>query len=301
MKFHLRSAAKVNLTLDILSRRADGYHELASVVHTVGIWDDIDIELTKNQAIEFTCNRGDLAGDDNLCVRAVRKWNEATGDKFGATIHLEKRIPTGAGLGGGSGNAAAILLALNRAATVEVTEETLRNIGAKLGADVPLFLRGGAVLMEGIGEKLTPLAPKTGWLIVIKPQESFSTPEIYRLVDEQNRFSGRAEATMQMLANWHRDSLSKLAQEMGNDLQLPAQSVSTLPRICTKILREAGALGAQMSGSGSACFGIFETQLEAQQAREKLESELAKLVPLQNSRLFVAPLCARGIEIMSTA
>lgn len=295
MKFHLKSAAKVNLTLDILGRRADGYHELASIVHTVGIWDEIEVEFTKNEAISFSCNRAELDGDDNLCVRAIRDWNNATGEDFGARIHLEKRIPTGAGLGGGSGNAAAILLALNHATTGEVAPEKLHEIGEKLGADVPLFLEGGAVLMEGIGEKLSPLSPKSGWVLVIKPQPSFSTPEIYRLWDEQQRFSGRA--TTQMLANWHRDSLERLGQDLGNDLQLAAQSVSTLPRLCNELLRESGALGAQMSGSGSACFGIFGSEIDAQTAREKLEIALAKLVPLQNSQLFVAPFCARGLEI----
>lgn len=295
MKFHLQSAAKINLSLDILSRRADGYHELASVVHTVGIWDTIEIELNQNGAITFGCNISELQGDDNLCVRAVGKWNHVTGENFGAQIHLHKHIPTGAGLGGGSGNAAAILLALNQATKTPLSEEKLKATGAELGADVPLFLQGGAVLMEGIGEKLTPLAPKSGWLVIVKPQQSFSTPEIYRLWDEQKRFSNRA--TPQMLENWHRASLNRLAQDLGNDLQLPAQSVSTLPRICIQLLREVGALGAQMSGSGSACFGIFESETLAREAEKKLNLELAKLVLLNSAQVFVAPFCESGAQI----
>ncbi|RYG70898.1 4-(cytidine 5'-diphospho)-2-C-methyl-D-erythritol kinase, partial [bacterium] len=107
MKYQLKSSAKVNLSLDILSRRPDGYHELASLVHTIGIWDCIDLEITNSGTVEFTCSRSDLAGEDNLCVRSVTLWNKATGQTLGANIHLEKSIPTGAGLGGGSGNAAA--------------------------------------------------------------------------------------------------------------------------------------------------------------------------------------------------
>ncbi|HEX9997662.1 MAG TPA: 4-(cytidine 5'-diphospho)-2-C-methyl-D-erythritol kinase [Abditibacterium sp.] len=294
MKFHLKSAAKVNLTLDILNRREDGYHELASIVHTIGIWDEIDIEIIPDGEVSFTCSRVDLAGLDNLCVKAVKKWNEATGENVGAKIHLEKRIPTGAGLGGGSGNAAAILLALNRASHNPIAEEKLSEIGAKLGADVPLFLAGGAVLMEGIGEKLTIMARKSGWLLIIKPEKSFSTPEIYRVWDEQKRFSGNA--TAQMLADWHRVSISKVAANLGNDLQSAASSISGLPRVCSQLLRECGAIGAQMSGSGSACFGLFESENDAKIAAEKLRVELAKDVQLHQSQLFVAPFCAQGVE-----
>ncbi len=301
MKFHLKSAAKINLTLDILSRRADGYHELASIVHTLGIWDEIELETTTGEAISFSCNVGELSGDDNLCVRAVQMWNEATGDDFGARIHLEKRIPTGAGLGGGSGNAAAILLALNRATTVERTPEKLREIGAKLGADVPLFLEGGAVLMEGIGEKITPLAPLSGWVLVTKPEISFATPAIYRSWD-QNQLQSNQDTPCCLEIWGQRDEKSEVrsvAACIGNDLERAAAKISDVPAQLVELLRNCGALGAQMSGSGSACFGIFETEIEAQKGREKLALALAKLVPLQNSQLFVAPFCARGLEILS--
>lgn len=295
MKLHLQSAAKVNLTLDILSQRADGYHELASVVHTIGIWDEIELELRAGEVISFSCNRAELAGEDNLCVRAVKKWNEAMGEDWGAQIRLEKRISTGAGLGGGSGNAAALLLALNRATKTPLSMGKLETIGARLGADVPLFLRGGAVLMEGIGEKLTPLSPRSGWVLVVKPEESYSTPAIYRAWDG-GQFQSRRD-TPRLLEAWENGDWGELSARLGNDLERAAAQISDLPAQLTALLRDAGALGAQMSGSGSACFGIFETEIAAQRARERVAAAVAKDVLLAKAQLFVAPFCDFGVQI----
>ncbi len=295
MKFQLQSAAKINFTLDILSRRADGYHELASVVHTIGIWDEIALELSDTGAISFTCSRADLSGEDNLCVRALTTWNEATGARFGARVHLEKRIPTGAGLGGGSGNAAAILLALNHAMETPLPEQRLREVGAKLGADVPLFLRGGAVLMEGIGEKLTPLAPLSGWALIVKPQESFATPTIYRAWDESD-FQTRND-TPKLLEIWATGNFAAISGRIGNDLERAAAQMSGLPAQLTGILLGCGAINAQMSGSGSACFGLFESEIAAQEAEAALRAKLAKWVPLYDAQVFVAPLCESGVRI----
>lgn len=295
MKFHLQSAAKVNLTLDILRQRADGYHELASIVHTVGIWDEIEVEFTLGGTISFSCNRPELAGEDNLCLRALAKWNEATGESFGAKIHLEKRIPTGAGLGGGSGNAAAILLALNQATPNPLSSEELCEIGAKLGADVPLFLQGGAVLMEGIGERLTGLSPLSGWLVVVKPEESYATPAIYRAWDE-SEFASQND-TPKLLKIWKSGDLQPISARISNDLERAAARISNAPAQLIPMLRDCGALGAQMSGSGSACFGIFEREAEAQRAAAKLRLELAKWVPLSSAGIFVAPFCEVGVRI----
>lgn len=293
MKLRLRSAAKVNLTLDILSRRADGYHELASVVHTVGWWDEISVELWQDGALAFSCNRPELQSADNLCVRAVRLWNEAARENFGARIRLEKRIPTGAGLGGGSGNAAAMLLALQRAAQKPLPGEKLAEIAAKLGADVPLFLRGGALLMQGIGDKTTALSPLAGWLLIFKPELSLSTPAIYRAWDE-GAFVTRGD-TPALLRNW--GALHGVAAHLGNDLERAAAQLSVVPARCVALLRETGASGAQMSGSGSACFSLFDTENAARAAEKRLRSELAKDVHPEAAQLFVAPFCETGVTL----
>lgn len=296
MKLQIRSAAKVNLTLDVLARRADGYHQLASIVHTVGIWDEIEVEICDGGEIAFSCNREELAGEENLCVRAVRQWNHATGENRGARIQLQKRIPTGAGLGGGSGNAAAILLALNRASKNPLSSENLRAIGAKLGADVPLFLQGGAVLMEGIGEKLTPLAPLSGWLLIVKPQLSLSTPAVYRAWDEGD-FKSRND-TPQLLEIWSNGDLNRIAANMGNDLERAAAPITDVPARLIELLNRSGAIGARMSGSGSACFALFASQTAARNAAQQLETALAKDVHLRASHLFVAPFSGRGVEFL---
>lgn len=295
MKYHLRSSAKVNLSLDILSRRDDGYHELASVVHTVGLWDEITLEVIESGPIEFTCSRPDLGGQDNLCVRAVQLWNKETQSQLGAIIHLEKTIPTGAGLGGGSGNAAAVLLGLNLACGDPVTKDELRIMGAKLGADVPLFLNGGSVLMEGIGDILTPLPPLSGWLLIVKPDASFPTPAIYRTWDEGGFQSVEGSPAMREAVTKH--DLQAVGKHLSNDLERAATEISDLPTALNSLLKRYAPLGAQMSGSGSACFALFDEQSAADKAAEQLRPELAKDVHLKQSQVFVAPLCQCGVEV----
>lgn len=298
MKFHLQSAAKVNLSLDLIGRRADGYHELRSVVHTVGWYDEIELQLTRDHRINVSCADAELCGEANLCARAVRVWNELSGDTFGARIHLVKNIPTGAGLGGGSGNAAAILKALQRASKLQISDGALGKMGARLGADVPLFIRGGALLMEGIGEKLTPLAPLQGWLLLVKPTVSLATPPMYRAWDESGLES--ENATPDLLKALESGDLKQVAKKMGNDFERIVDELTLTPRICDGLLHAVAALGAQMSGSGSACFGLFESETAARGARAQLEIELAKDVLTQGAVTRVAPLVTRGVELANS-
>ncbi len=295
MKFQLQSAAKVNFSLDLLSRRADGYHELRSVVHTCGWYDEIELQLTRDDRINVSCANPDLCGESNLCARAVRVWNESTGDVFGARIRLVKNIPTGAGLGGGSGNAAAILKALQSASKIQISDGALEKIGAQLGADVPLFIRGGAMLMEGTGEKLTPLEPLQGWILIVKPQVSLATPPMYRAWDDSGLAS--ENATPELLKVWDAGDVAAVAKRMGNDFARVVDELTLSPARCVELLKQNGALGAQMSGSGSACFGLFSDENAARGARAQLEISLAKDVLTQGAMTRVAPLVERGIEL----
>ena len=297
MKFHLQSAAKINLSLDLLARRADGYHELASVVHTVGWHDEIELQLTRDDQVRVSCAAPELCGESNLCARAIRAWNAQTGDAFGARITLHKNIPTGAGLGGGSGNAAAILKALQRASKIKVSDGALEKIGAQLGADVPLFVRGGALLMRGIGEQLAPLAPLDGWAVLVKPTQSLATPPMYRAWDASGLSS--ENATPELLEKWEGGDICAIAGAMGNDFARVAGELTGAPAQCVALLRQVGALGAQMSGSGSACFGLFANEEAARAAGRKLSAELAKGVLIQGALTFVAPLVARGVELQT--
>ncbi len=292
------SAAKVNLTLDVLSRRRDGYHELQSVVHAVGLWDRLrfDFEANHNHktAITVGCNRAELVDENNLCLKAARAWLEAAQGK-GHThpvychIELEKHIPFGAGLGGGSGNAAATLLAFNRQHRDVLNESELMRAAAKIGADVPFFLRGGAALMEGIGDRLSPLPALDGWLVIVQSSQTLSTPAVYGAWDAMNEESQRATPQMLealgdtdlrgtglTLEDLTRTSLQRVdvapphlksvACALGNDLERAAQKILPELRPMAAMLRAQGALGAQMTGSGSAVFGLFENERQAREA-----------------------------------
>jgi len=291
-----QSSAKINLSLDILERLPNGYHTLRSVVHPIGLWDTVELSFRSDERIVFECNHPDLCGDDNLCVRAFSAWRQAAGVALGADIRLLKNIPHGAGLGGGSGNAAATLLLAQRSGLGKLSEESLNALAATLGADVPLFLAGSPVLMEGIGEQLSPLPALTGWVVIVKPREGFSTPAIYRAWDENDLQS--EGATDGLLSVWPRNDIEEIGKRLGNDLERAARLVSPLPALCIEMLLASDALGARLSGSGSACFGLFETQTEAEEARQRLEKQKAKGVLLEGATTHVAPLCSRGATLL---
>lgn len=296
LSFRARSGAKINLSLDILDRLPNGYHTLRSLVHPVGLWDELELAFREDEAVVFTCDQAELQSEDNLCVRAFKMWREAAGVRAGASIRLHKNIPHGAGLGGGSGDAAAILRLANAHSNERLSEERLLRVAAKLGADVPLFLLDSPVLMEGIGDQLSAVAPLEGWVLLVKPREGFSTPAIYRAWDEGGWQS--QNATQVLLDAWNTASLEVLAPRLCNDLERAARLVSPLPARCVELLREAGGLGAMMSGSGSACFALFESQAQALSGQQKVEAQLAKDVLLSGATTFVAPLERRGVELL---
>ena len=291
-----RSSAKINLSLDILDRLPSGYHTLRSLVHPVGLWDEIELSFRAEPKVSFACDNAELSGDDNLCVRAFKAWRDATNFDGGASIQLKKRIPFGAGLGGGSGNAAAVLRLANSHPADQLPEHRLLQIAAKLGADVPLFLRESPVLMEGIGENLTDIAPLEGWVVLLKPREGFPTPAIYRAWDENGLQS--QNGTKALLDAWLDNKVEKVAPLLSNDLERAANLVSLLPGRCVEVLNRAGALGSRLSGSGSACFGLCENPQQARYVQAKVEIELAKDVLLEGATTFLAPLVARGVELL---
>ncbi len=293
----VQSSAKINLTLDVLSRRSDGYHALQSVIHTIGLWDTLTFDFQPE--FEITCNLKHLANEDNLCWKALRLWREAAEklgqNKFnGVQIHVEKRIPMGAGLGGGSGNAAATLLALNRHCQNLLDEKSLHLVAAKVGADVPLFLEGGCALMEGIGEKLSPLPDLSGWIVVVQPPQKLSTPAVFRAWDEVCLVKTPVSAhTPRMLDCLRSGDLTQAAKVLGNDLTPAAQHLGLDIGQLKNLLLEHGALGAEMTGSGSAVFGIFDSENAARKAVSHLENQRDKL-----NLEFVAaiPLCDQAVR-----
>jgi 4-diphosphocytidyl-2-C-methyl-D-erythritol kinase len=267
----VRCAAKVNLTLDVVGLRPDDYHDLRSVVHTIGLWDTIRLDFVDATGLTLSCNRAELTDDSNLCLRAARAWSKATNTELHCHLALHKTIPSGAGLGGGSSNAAAILNALNALFGNLLSASDLHALAATLGADVPLFLNGGCSLMEGIGERLTPLRPLDGWMVVLQPQTSLSTPRVFV---EYDRRPVQNQATDTMLQLLHgKAPLQTVATALCNDLTTAAQRCAVDVSALIDSLLRYGALGASMSGSGSAVFGLFDDEASARVALHSIQKD----------------------------
>ena len=249
--------AKLNLTLGVLYKREDGYHALDTVMQTVSLFDRVLVEKSRTVEVHVT---GMTLPVENTMYKAAKLYREATG--CGAKIRCEKRIPAEAGMGGGSADAAAVLRGLQRLHRM-ADERTLKQIALAVGADVPFCLVGGTCRCEGVGEILMPFAlGRRLWFVIAKPAEGVSTRELFsRLPLPRPRVQ-----TMQAMAALGKGDLKALAPLIKNVLE-PA-AIELVPEIGTlkQKLLDAGALAAQMTGSGSAVFGLFETQEAANAA-----------------------------------
>lgn len=269
MELTLHAPAKVNLTLIVGARRDDGYHDVSTVMQTVGLYDTLT--LTGGSGLTMTCTDPDLPTDgSNLVLRAARLFFAETGLPVpDLRFDLEKRIPSQAGLGGGSSDAAAVLLAMRTLYAPEVSDTELERMAAALGSDVPFFIRGGTALATGRGERLTPLPRLTdGWFVVVKPPEGFSTPAMYRRLDELPPQPPQPDG---MTAALGAGELHAVAAALCNSFEraVPPDSAVWVIR---EALRAQGALAAMLSGSGSAVFGLFDREDTARAAAEVLRA-----------------------------
>ncbi|HZP81463.1 MAG TPA: 4-(cytidine 5'-diphospho)-2-C-methyl-D-erythritol kinase [Chthonomonadaceae bacterium] len=275
------SCAKINLTLDVFSKRADGYHSLASVMQAVSLADTLHLTLRAEPGIAFTCEAPETipvpTDATNLAVRAAAAAIAAAAEagrkiETGVAIHLVKRIPAQAGLGGGSSNAAAALRGVNALLGLNLDAQTLHRLAASLGSDVPFFLTGGTAAARGRGESITPLpdAP-TLWLVVVKPEENVSTAWAYGELDAMpDRASHRA--TKRMEAALRAGDHARLIAWQSNDFELPV--FTHFPRLAWlhDELRMAGALTAHLCGSGSALYGVAPDEAAAQRIASLFQS-----------------------------
>ncbi|MBQ7455366.1 MAG: 4-(cytidine 5'-diphospho)-2-C-methyl-D-erythritol kinase [Clostridia bacterium] len=265
----LKAYAKINWSLDTVGTRADGYHLLDMVMQTVDLHDDV--ELTP--AAELSLSAGGRTrvpeSSDNLALRAALALRERAGVQHGAAIRLHKRIPVGAGMGGGSSDAAAVLRGLNELWKLHYPEEELERVGLSLGADVPFCLRGGLCRAEGVGEVLTPLRPARAMhLVVIQPCRGLSTREVFTALGEGE--PPRRPDTAGVIRALEAGQLAPLADAMYNTLQPVSERFRPPIREAVARLREHGARAAQMTGSGSAVFGVFGSAEAARTAWESL-------------------------------
>jgi len=269
MKCVEKAYAKVNLTLAVGEKRPDGYHEVVSVMQRVSLCDTLTAERTAS-GISLTCSDPALpAGEENLAHRAASLFFRETGIAGGAALTLEKRIPSQAGLGGGSSDAAAVLRAMRTLYAPEVSDAELERMAAALGSDVPFFIRGSTALATGRGERLTPLPRLAdGWFVVVKPPEGFSTPAMYRRLDELPPQPPQPDG---MTAALGAGELRAVAAALCNSFEraVPPDSAVWVIR---EALRAQGALAAMLSGSGSAVFGLFDREDAARAAAEVLRA-----------------------------
>lgn len=269
--------AKINLTLSIIGKRPDGYHALESVMQQLSLSDTITIEEADD--IDFTCADAGLLGENNLVVRAARLLQSQCPTKRGARLHLEKHIPIQAGLGGGSSDAATVLAALNEFWEVRLPFDTLMQLAAQLGSDVPFFLNAPTGIARGRGEDITPIMHRTvGYVVLAKPAIGLSTPQVYAKLHAPTLSTSKVShrnhpVTQAMISALQANNLEAVARSLHNDLEGPALAIMPALFPLRERMLEAGCQAVLLSGSGSALFGICPDEATAQHAALDLTND----------------------------
>jgi 4-diphosphocytidyl-2-C-methyl-D-erythritol kinase len=272
-EIRLRAFAKVNYALDVLGVRADGYHEVSTVMQSISLADEVEL---RHPSVGFELSLepeevGIGPQERNTTYLAWKALQRLIGKELPVKVTLRKEIPTGAGLGGGSANAAAVLVGLNELFGLGLRVDELRGIGAGIGADVPFCISGATALGEGVGEFLTLLpAPPDHHLLVAKPLRSADTAVIYRAFDEAKTES--TNSVKPVVSALRSRSLPTLAAVVGNDLAPVTRGIIPEVAKLERTLLASGALGASMSGSGTAVYGIFHDAEAAGIAKDTVDA-----------------------------
>jgi len=284
MEVKLKTRAKVNFSIDVVGKREDGYHLVEMIMQTIDLYDVITLCDTPEKGIAIKCSGGIVPNDSrNIAYKAADLIIKRCGVEKGVKIDIEKRIPVGAGMAGGSCNAAGVLVGLNRLWKLGLSLEELKQLGLELGADVPFCIEGGTALAQGIGEKLTALKDvKDVWIVVCKPNFSVSTAEVYKSLKLDSM--GTRPDTKRLLEHIEKNDIKALACGMANVLEGVTQSrYSVIAHIKDKMMHQR-ALGSIMTGSGPTVFGIFKNFEDAHKAESKLKAmwEQTYLVKTEN-------------------
>ena len=262
---------KLNLMLDIVGINADGYHELETVMQSVSLFDTLDMQINNTGENKIICEKAGFPCDSsNLIWKAVAAFEHYTGLKTGGiTASVDKQLPSMAGMAGGSADCAATLCALDAMFDTKLKKVQLCEIGVGLGADVPFWIVGGTQLCRGVGEKMTALSMPRCAFVVVKPDISISTPAAFKKYDSLK--SVPKCNTAAFLKSLEKNNLQKMCRLHFNALEYAANEEEI--ETAKKKLLDAGALGALMTGSGSAVFGVFENPGKAQAALEKIKND----------------------------
>ena len=276
---YIKANAKINLTLDILNRRDDGYHNIDSVMQSVSLFDEVFIE--KSDSISVCADLKELCSEDNTAFAAAKRFFELTEIKGGAKIQIKKHIPLRAGLGGPSADAAAVIIGLDRLYETNLSKEALINIGLSVGADVPFCLFGGTARARGIGEKIEKISPlKNFYTLLLRDGEKKSTAEMYKKADLGFIKERGTELFLSALNRGNENPFKYLK----NDFAFEGLHNGTF-----ELLKKFGASGAGLSGSGPFVFGIFPSLDRAQKAKEEILKQ-------KEYEAYIAEFCESGIS-----
>lgn len=287
----LKSRAKINLSIDVLGKREDGYHLVEMIMQTIDLYDVIKIIELSSDDIILKSNSSDIPLDDNNIVyKAINLLKNKFNINKGIEIFIQKNIPIAAGMAGGSSNAAAVLVGLNKLWGLNLSELDLQKLGFKLGADVPFCISGKAALAQGVGEELSFIKglPKDISILICKPEIFVSTKDVYEGLD-LNNIQNRPD-NKKLLEDLRQENIQSLAKNMVNVLE----SVTSIHYIeikeIEKVMMENGALGSMMSGSGPTVFGLYKNREDAL----KSEKELLK----NYKQVYVVNSSEKGVEVI---
>ena len=282
-KIQLKALAKINLVLDVLRRREDGYHEVKMIMQTIGLHDDLEIRKTKTPGIQVKTNLYYLpTNENNLVYKAAKLLMDEFQIQDGVSIQLKKRIPVAAGMAGGSSDGAAVLWGINQMYGLGLSMQALMERGVRLGADVPYCIQRGTALAEGIGEKLSVLPPMPKCTILIaKPGISVSTKFVYENLHANDLKPEQHPDVDSMIEAMRQKDLGLLCSRMGNVLETVTIPAYPVINEIKRTMMDNGALGSLMSGSGPTVFGIFDSPVAAKQAMKAVRAaKLAKQICL---------------------
>ncbi|MDE6863945.1 MAG: 4-(cytidine 5'-diphospho)-2-C-methyl-D-erythritol kinase [Eubacterium sp.] len=289
MEIKVKAYAKINLMLDIIYKRTDGYHDLFMIMQSIGIYDTVTVSETKSKKITITCNIDDIPLDEhNIAYKAAAEFFSSTKIKNkGINIDIVKRIPHAAGMAGGSADGAGVLVALNELTGAGLTDDELCAIGVKIGADVPFCIKGGTLLAQGIGDVLNKVRPlRKCYIVIAKPDCSVNTAYAYKQFDECGK--EHTPDKLGMLYAMQSRDLKEICSKMENVFE---QFIAVDNKVEIKeIMRNNGSLGVCMSGSGPTVFGIFDD-------KEKAEKCAIELKPLAKDIAVTQPV-SKGCRIV---
>lgn len=272
----IKAYAKINISLDVIGKREDGYHILKMIMQTIDLYDIVSINKS-SKGINITSNKAYIPTDDrNLAYKAAKLFMDTYNIQGGVDIDIKKNIPVAAGLAGGSTDAAAVLKVMRSLFDVDVSDGELSKLGLNLGADVPFCITGGTALCEGIGEVVTPLKEfKNHILVVVKPSFGVSTKEVYQNLDT-NKIHKHVD-TEKIIEAIEKDDIRTVCLLMKNVLENVTLRKHSIIKDIKNEMIKIGSLGAMMSGSGPTVFGFFDDILRAQRCFEKFKAKYSEV------------------------